>query len=354
MKIGILSMQRVKNYGSFLQAFALRKTVESYNHDCEFIDIELGRQLKEYRRSTVLYLKKARERLFTRNIFHQVRNQYLFRKKFDSYLDMLDVSKNDFTSYDLAIIGSDEVFNVAQYTSWGFTTQLFGDISNTRRVISYAGSFGNTTLEIIYKYKLQEKISLALKKLSIISVRDNNSRNIVKKLLDMDPVINVDPVLFYDFNKYIKSIEDKNYILIYTYPGRMNDKNEVYSIKQIAKKLNKKLISIGFFFDWCDKTVIPEPFQVLSYFINADFIITDTFHGSILSVKYNKKFAVFIRNSNSNKLIFLLNSLGLTDRIVYDSSKIDSVLFQHVNYEYTNKVIDIEIKKSRAFFQDNL
>jgi hypothetical protein len=69
---------------------------------------------------------------------------------------------------------------------------------------------------------------------------------------------------------------------------RIIEEKEINAIKEMAKKYNKSLLSMEFFYDWCDKIVIPNPFEVLSYFIHADYIITDTFHGALLSLKYNR------------------------------------------------------------------
>jgi hypothetical protein len=354
MNVGILSMQKIKNYGSFLQAFALKKTVESYGHNCEFVDIEHGEKLKEYKINILLYFKKAKERFLGKNIISRVLNHYKFQKIFNSYHEMLNVKKRNVDNFDLIIIGSDEVFNIAQYTPWGVSLQLFGNVNNTKKVISYAGSFGNTTIEIIKKYNLQEQIALSMKNLSSISVRDENSRNIVKFLMNIDPTLNIDPVLFFDFNKYIKPIHDTNYILIYSYPARMSNKNEINKIKTFAKETNKKLISIGFYFEWCDKTVIPNPFEVISYFINADYIITDTFHGCILSIKYNKQFIVFVRNSNSNKITFLLKSFKIEDRIILSMDNMNEILLKLIDYKVVNELISEEKQKSKLYFQKNL
>jgi polysaccharide pyruvyl transferase WcaK-like protein len=360
MNVGILSMQKIKNYGSFLQSFALKKTIEYYGHVCEFIDIEQGRQLSGYERNMAYLLRKASERFIRLHFIKHIKSHYQFNRKFDDFFNILEADKHGITFYDLVIIGSDEVFNFAQYSPWGFTAQLFGNIPKAKKIISYAGSFGSTTMDIINKYQLHDEIATSLKKLSAISVRDENSRNIIQNLLSITSassyasMVHIDPVLFFDFDKYIKPIQDRSFILIYSYPGRMKDKEEINAIKQIAKKHNKSLISIGFFYDWCDKTVIPDPFEVLSYFIYAEYIITDTFHGALLSLKYNKQFVVFIRHSNKNKLHFLLSSMSLEDRIIVDIGKMENMLKEKIDYTITNKIISDETSKAYRYLEDNL
>lgn len=357
MNVGILSMQKIKNYGSFLQSFALKTTIDLMGrggHICEFIDIEQGRRLRGYERNRAYLLRKASERFMCLHFIRHIKNYYQFNHGFNNFFDILETDKHSIVSYDLAIIGSDEVFNFAQHSPWGFTTQLFGNIPKAKKIISYAGSFGNTTIDIIDKYQLRDEIAASLKRLSAVSVRDENSRTIIQKLLPIDPIVHIDPVLFFDFGKYVKPIQDRNFILIYSYPGRIKDKKEINAIKKMAKKYNKSLLSMGFLYDWCDKTVIPDPFEVLSYFIHADYIITDTFHGALLSLKYNKQFAVFIRDSNKNKLNFLLHSMFLEDRIIVDTGQMENMLLEQIDYTMTNNIILEETNKAHWYLEDNL
>jgi hypothetical protein len=354
MNVGILSMQKVKNYGSFLQAFAMKKTIEFYNHNCEFIDIEKGQQLKGYKRTFIYFYRKFIEYFGCLHFFRHLKNYYQFRKRFNYFLDELEVEKHILKAYDLVIIGSDEVFNIAQFSDWGFTLQLFGKISNAKKIISYAGTFGNTTLNEIYKYKLNNEISSSLKNLSCVSVRDDNSKKIIQRLLNIEPFIHIDPVLFFNYNSYIRPIDVKDFILIYSYPARIRTKEEINNIRITAKKFNKKLISIGFLYDWCDETVTPHPFEVLSYFISADYIITDTFHGTLLSIKYNKQFATMVRSINQHKLWSLLDSMLLGSRAVLDFSQLEIVLLDKIDYIPINKIIAEETKKANLYLQKYL
>ena len=78
------------------------------------------------------------------------------------------------------------------------------------------------------------------------------------------------------------------------------------------------MISICFYFPWCDETVIPHPFGVLGYMKNADYVITDTFHGCVMSMKFNKQFVALVRDSNRQKMSSLLNQFGLEGRMCED------------------------------------
>jgi len=73
---------------------------------------------------------------------------------------------------------------------------------------------------------------------------------------------------------------------------------------------------------WCDKNVIGTPFEIVGYMKNADYIITDTFHGCAFFIKFQKAFASIIRESNKNKMSDLLIKFGLTDHLIDNSSDI--------------------------------
>ena len=348
-------MQRVSNYGSFLQSYALKKTIEEMGHECSFIDIKKGEQIPDFKRDLKLYLRKFIERFVKLDFIFRIHSHVKFLRRFKSFHNELGLNIPELKRYDVVVIGSDEVFNCVQPVSWGVSTSLYGNIPNAGKVITYAGSFGHTTIDQIKEFNLEDLLKNSLNNLSAISVRDNNSHNIMSQLTDNNINKHVDPVLFFNFSKYLSSeVKDKNYIIIYSYPNRIKNKDEINSIKQFAKKKGKKLISIGFYFSWCDKVVYPHPFEVLSYFKNADYVITDTFHGTIMSIKFNRNFCTIVRKSNSQKLTSLLIQFKLESRIASSPIMINNILKQEIDFSDTNQIIKIEKKRSKEYLNTHL
>lgn len=350
-------MQEVKNYGSFLQAFSLRKNIEALGDQVDYINIIPGRQLEEYKQPRFAKYEKLIKRLWGWDFIKRFKTIYTFQEKFSKeFLPYLGVRKgHDNSHHDIVVIGSDEVFNFAQQTWFGFSPQLFGHGLNADKVITYAASFGATTVDKMEHLGLKDEVAGYLKDLDKISVRDKNSYDVVKALTGVSPSLNVDPVLIYDYNKYVPEEKHKSdYIIIYSYPGRIKDKKEINAIKNFAKKKGLRLLSIGHYFPWCDDVVVPNPFEVLSYFRDAAYIVTDTFHGSVFSIKYNKQFATIVRGMNNNKLSFLLQQFGLQDRIVKDMSKLAEIEDASIDYNAVNKKIEEEKNKSIKYITDNL
>ena len=341
-KIGILSMQEVHNYGSFLQAIALKKTIEGLgDYEVCFIPIEQGRLLPEYRRSIKVKIEKGIERFLHFDIFKRIKFNNLYHKRFaEEFVPELVGDKRFDGTYDCVVIGSDEVFHFAQLSPWGFTPQLYGDVKNAKKVISYAASFGATTIDIIDRHGLKEEIAAAMSKMSGISVRDMNSYRIASSLVDKKIDINIDPVLLFDYTSYIREPEEEDFIVVYTYPNRIKSDKEVQAIKAFARKHRKKIITIGFYFPWSDKTVVPHPFEVLGYIKKASYVITDTFHGCVMSIINNKQFGTIVRDSNRNKMTSLLADYGLESRLVGDMSKLDDVVLSEIDYKTVNAIIE--------------
>ena len=354
-KVGILSMQKVMNYGSFLQAFALKTTIEQLGHKCEFIDIEQGKIFPELKRSMSFLINKAIERYFKYDVLTRIRYTKLFQYRFtQEFFGLLGTDVHTISHFDTVVIGSDEVFNFAQRVPWGYTTQLYGNIKNADRVISYAGSFGHTSMEDIQRFGVTDEISNALKSMDAVSVRDDNSYDIIKALIGIKPAKHIDPVLMFDYDKYAVPCSERDYIVIYTYPNRIKEKREIDAIRSFAHKHNKKIISIGFYFPWADKTVIPTPFEVLGYIKCADYIITDTFHGTVMSIKMNRPFATLIRSSNKQKLTSLLSQFNIADRSVGCMSQLEATLLRHIDYEKVNAMLAQEKNKSIKYLEDNI
>lgn len=364
-RVGILSMQRIKNYGSFLQAYALKSIIEEMGHSVEFVDYHVGEPLVESEKSKSKFLKgievfKGDEPILQK--LKYIHHKSKFEKNFFNILE-IGKQKNCNPKLDVLVIGSDEVFNCIQSNpNVGYSLELFGKNNNANKVITYAASFGNTTIDKIKKYNKIDELASLLKKIDNISVRDKNSGNVIKKLVDRDVSYNLDPVLIYDYmNKNIVPevhVKEK-YLLVYAYSGRIKKQESDY-IKKIAKQRNLKVYSIGGAQKCADKFIDCSPFEVFSYFKNAEFIITDTFHGSIFSIVTHRPFVTLVRKSigekygNEEKLTDLLERLNLDNRIIYDYKNIESKLEENIDYNEIENLLGNERKKSIEYLEEKI
>lgn len=159
-KVGIMSMQRLANYGSFLQAYALKQLIEKLGHNVEFVDYHIGAPaIVENADNRNKYLRKIEKGLETFRykapLPHKlefIQYKQSFGKKYTSMLGVTE-EMNYNPELDCLVIGSDEVFNCIQKNSnVGYSPELFGKDNRAKKLITYAASFGNTTLEKLDRY----------------------------------------------------------------------------------------------------------------------------------------------------------------------------------------------------------
>lgn len=352
-KIGIMSMQRINNYGSFMQAYALKRIIESLGYTVEFIDYKYERSILSRKNgicSKILKNINFVQFLKKRNAIKKFKNIYD-----NEFLPMLGIKEKNYNKgIDTLVIGSDEVFNCLQPYPVGYSRNLFGYEYEKINVISYAACFGHTTIQDLKKYNIDKEISNLLLNFKSISVRDKNSEEIVSSLIDNKPYVHLDPVLIYDFNDRKEvNVDLDNYIIIYAYPGRFTMKEEKF-IRRFAKQHNKKILSLGSYQRIADVIKIVNPLEIFSYFEKADFVITDTFHGSIFSIKTKTNFCTIVRKSNNNKLSDLLYKLSLESRIIDNIDEINKLYNKNIDFNRTYEIIKSEKSNSLNYLKNNL
>lgn len=370
-KVGIMSMQRIANYGSFLQTYALKQLIENLGHTVEFVDYHVGPPIvKDNADNGNKYIRKIEKGLETFKykapFLHKlsfIQYKQSFSKKYLPLLGVTD-AMNYNPSLDCLVIGSDEVFNCIQKNSnVGYSLELFGKDNKAKKLITYAASFGNTTLEKLDRYGKKEEISNLLKRFDSISVRDTNSGQIVETLTARNAVYHLDPVLIYDYMHCCDKIPQmplsEKYLILYAYAGRISDE-EADWISEYAKRRNLKVYAIGGIQKCADKFVDCSPFEVLAYFRNADEVITDTFHGSIFSIITHRKFTTLVRKSvgnsygNEEKLSDLLERLKLEERMTFSIQNTGRINNREIDYKKIDKFLEQKRQEAMDYLKMNL
>ena len=338
MKICILSMQDVENYGSLLQAYSLKQMLEEFGHSIQFLHIQTNSAENELVGHAEEFVEDhdylglfSKIKKVDKYFFNRIRNKLATHKQFlflDDFRNKHLPSDNG-EKYDLCVIGSDEVFNCMLKSKWGFTSQLFGNVKEANEVITYAASCGSTLVGNVPE-KMKIVIRKSFERISAFSVRDENTESFVRELsINQNIHINMDPVVVADFDSLIDQEElpvnfPKRCMIVYSYPNRFHDETEIELIKQFAISNGLEIVSLGGYQMWIDKPYALTPFQLLNAFKYAEFVITDTFHGTIFAAKYSKAYGVLTRPSNYNKLSDLVNRLGIQDHLMNSIDEIDS------------------------------
>lgn len=222
--------------------------IEELGHEVVFVDYKIGipvceMNIAEGRKGSLIKRISKKISLGKNKVLRIIRrekNSYVcFVSDFNKlYLKTLGIAKEKQyqTEVEILIIGSDEVFNCTQGANVGFSKELFGADNCAEKVVSYAASFGNTTLEKLEKYDIKETVRGLLKNFSELSVRDLNSYKIIKELTGVAADVHLDPVLVYDFTDDVEDIvAERDYIIIYAYNKRIT-KEEGEVIRRFASE----------------------------------------------------------------------------------------------------------------------
>ncbi|MDD7438334.1 MAG: polysaccharide pyruvyl transferase family protein [Bacteroidales bacterium] len=361
MQCGIITHYDVHNHGAILQLLALKNVLKKrFNIEAKALQFEknydfLGSDLKnKYNisiRSFGYYWDYFKERGISAFYYNFQKRKTL--EKFKMTHSLVGKYYTDYANLDYIIIGSDEVF--ALHT--GPTPVFWGHGLPSDRVFSYAGSFGPTTLEDIYRLHCAALASSGLSNMNGVSVRDQNSKEIIYSLTGIDTPVVVDPVLLYGYPDEIaqqkKQLRDK-YMIVYAYDKRMNSADEVDNIVSFARRNKLKIVSPGFYHKWADLNVNTDPIELLGWFKYADYVITDTFHGTVMSLITNRPVSTIVRD-NSNKLLNLLKEYHLEDRLMKNiATDLPQQFPRPINYIKVNGYVEQRRLDSLKYLQKQI
>lgn len=365
-KTGIITHYDVHNHGAHLQLYALMKVLSTYGYEAkalrykknyDFLDENASRKYNISLSSIPTYVKYLIQKGLGKTLYNIKKRSTL--KKFRANQKLVGEYYSYAKELDLVVIGSDEIFSIEP----GLNPCFFGMGVPCKNIISYAASFGPTSKEFIENMNAKEFVEAGLKHISSISVRDENSQDITQSFSGINPQIVCDPVLLYGYCEEIararknRKNNKKGYILVYSYDNTMNEKESVAKIKAYAKAKNLKLYSVGFYHKWCDKNINVDPLDIFEWFVNAEEIITDTFHGTVLSIVTNSPVFIKLKPTNKNKLLWLVNEYDLTDRVLYDFDNLNVLSELKIDFDNVNALVREKREDSmeylkRAFIYD--
>ena len=360
--IGILTFWNVPNYGTFAQAYALQKTLQAVAGDNDVRQIaHLDQHHYNFYYNLKAYYRdyKPWTRTFWRSfkITDEEKNSNLdkqttFFEAYNSIPHTVSVDKNNVNKmkFGKVFLGSDIVWD---YTLEPFNRDkmLFGETFNVGEVNSYAASFGTVKLDT----PVPDYVKEGIKKMRHISVRDDNSADIVERIIGRRPPVVLDPVWMWDFNNddNIQVPEDENYILVY---GQDFTDGFIENLIAYAKLHEMKIIALDCNADhytWCDKLIKQQdlsPYLWIGYFKKASIVATSTFHGITFGMLFKKKIAFCKSDFIIAKIGAFLKEVGLYD--LFDNpNNVEEMLAYHWNYKQVDEVIEKQRSISLEFIK---
>ena len=352
-KIGTLTFHNAVNYGAVLQAVALNKALKELGGDAEIIDYSykskklrnsfLGRikmgGIKKGIEYLIIYPSKEKRKKkmlkFLRN------NACLSNKQYDS-----NNIKDANLLYKAFIAGSDQIFDLERTGNDENFLLDFVELNNKK--YSYAASAAKVNDEEF------EKIIDYLRDFDGISIREEKLYKRIKEQID-DVYMHIDPTFLInseEWKKLAKIPKEKNYILVYT----LSKSPDLYkAARELSKKTGKKIISISAraeILKGIKKVSTAGVEEFLGYFMNADYVFTNSFHGTAFSVIMERNFSVGLHSNlrmGNDRMETLLDILDLNNCILkYEKN---NLINNYIDYKNVRKKIEIERKKSFEYLK---
>lgn len=368
MKIGILTWHYYLNFGSALQAYALKETLETAlpnKNKVEIINYRnpkhgIPSNFKNKLRLLVSYLFSNQGIFLNRRVtypFLRFQNDYLkVENPFCSNELLIKKAKE----FDIVVCGSDQIWAPTLFDP----TYFLDFVPNNIKKISYAASIGLNDIPS----ELTQKYNELLNNFTAVSVRENKAKKLLFDKCNINAEVVLDPTLMLDINKW-KKLErkptdvdfdfTKPYIFCYFLNENNTYKNSVINYAQrnnlqiIGYSLNKNDSSYMY-----DLTGIIGPREFLWVLSNAYIVVTDSYHGTIFSLLNEKRFITFERfleNSpicQNSRILQLKEYFNIDNRII--KGDVESFEVCNVNYQEINKKLLILREKSLGFIKKAL
>lgn len=355
MKIDVITLHAVKNYGSVLQAFATKKLFEAYGHEVNIINYVK----EESKEENLLHFWAGNNPIKKLVMLPTIKK---WKKVFGGFCEKeLRVSKeryttaDDFKKYplkaDLYCTGSDQVWN----SKWnnGILPELYlSFVPETEYKFAFAASFGQDHLA-------DEEIAFTksfIDQYRFISVREDSAKQIIEKQYEYTPCTHlIDPTLSLEqsvWRQYaLKSNEDENYILIYN----LNRSSEFDNYaKELSKRTGLKLKRLCMRYDQvlrCGKSVIiPDVFEFISLIDNAKYVLTDSFHATAFSMNMNTQPICIYPNKFGGRIDSFLRMINSLQCHVMDYDDFD-VVDRKVDFEKVNLILENERRRVHDFLE---
>ena len=336
MRIAIVTLPLHTNYGGILQAYALRKVLMDMGHECDLIDKECKLAMPPAWKMPLVHMKRMglnvirlgkgpevfREKRIMKELPVVGAEVLKFTEKYISPRVVRRYSDIQMGEYDAFVAGSDQIWRPIYFGNIEDAFLKFTENWNVKR-FAYAASFGTDVLE--YTYEQLEACSALLKRFDAVSVRESSGVELCDEWFEREDAVHVlDPVMLLAPESYAalasgaEARPAKGKVLSYI----LNESKEKSAVAALAARWLSTDIHDASVFPRdlhrpLAERVVPSMEQWLACFEDAEFVVTDSFHGCVMSILFHKPFLVLGNAGRGlSRVTSLLDLFGLEDRLV--------------------------------------
>ena len=374
MKIAILTQPLHTNYGGNLQNFALQKVLTDMGHEPVTIDrhhtVKLRTKLKlGYFKNLLMHFLKGTPKPLWKSYFSSKKEQAYLRQDITAFIDAYITKTPRLYSdkavqaifkennFEAVIVGSDQCWR-PMYSPNIYTYYLdFLKDNKEIKKLAYAASFGTDEWE--YTEEQTARCKKLIQQFDLVTVREKAAVNLVTEKLNKDAEFVLDPTLLLSKEDYIELFVGKNLPDnkgIYTYILDDSDwktqvvetAKETLGLPQFSNQHNKHTVN---------SEKIPSIESWIKGFADADFVVTDSFHGTVFSIIFNKPFISLVNVSRgASRFESILGEFDLMQRLAsdFDQQYIEALIEEAIAYDGVNQKLDALRRHSKEVLKKAL
>lgn len=383
-KVGIVSCYFKHNYGSMLQAYATQKILDDMNIENETINIDknidfsngkkkyyMGQVLNfQFIKSKLGMIKLKLDKKINKNLgknisirdkkYEEFRKTFRLTEPYKTYAELNEKAEKDYSS---VIVGSDQLWLPVNVVADYYTLNWVPEDINK---ISFSTSFGVSIIPEKYK----EAYKKFLNRINYLSTREVAGQKIIKELTGRDATLVCDPTLLFNKDEWM-SIQKEEPIIkgkyIFCYFLGKNIEHRKFA-ERLKEKTGYKIVSLNHadeYVKYSDVFADETPYDVgpaefLNMIRNAEYVCTDSFHGTVFSLINNVKFFTFRRYSNKSKVSTnsridsLLGIVNLKERLINGDEDVEKEIEKKIDFENVNIKLEEFRSKSKEFLKNAL
>ncbi len=314
----IVTFHCVPNYGAVLQTYGLQEYLKTVVKEVRILDYRPNALLKDYRNINYYSVGSVVMSLYSMLPFLAKKRAF---SKFEKRMNLSVITgkqARDFKNVkcDYLFCGSDQIWN--PNVTDDFDPVYFGafPMNDTPKVISYAASLGKS----IFSNKELYQMRKLLEHVDAISVREKEAQKILKDYLGIESVLVADPTILANpevFKSLVKDVRYRNYLFVYTLT---NNPRTLQVAKQVADMKGLLIVQVNGNRKSLSKSshiIIHDagPEEFLSLLYHADFVVTDSFHGTVFSNLFHVPYITIPHKTRGGRMVSLLTELGMQNRL---------------------------------------
>lgn len=370
--IGIITYHHYNNYGTMLQAFALQEKIEQLGYRAELIDFKQDNSLSKYelfklriKRLPVYIKERKKYRILAEAKAKEKEKNTLFERFYETYLHIgkerystTEQLINNPPIYDGYVVGSDQTWN--PFVANSPEAFFLPFVKNKIKKGSYGPSLAVKSLSPSKEIEYREKLS----DFSFLSCREQDGAKLLSCITEKEVKCVLDPTLLItgaEWEKYCTpDMQIEPYILVY-FLGEKIEHRKV--VEKIRKFTNWKVIALpAAYLEMGNvnyEKIWGGPTEFLTLIKNAALICTDSFHGTMFSINFQKNFFTFCKSSDleesseNSRIYSALNIFGLSNRVVRNIEDIELSDFS-IDYKKVNPILEEQRNDSVKYLKDML